>query len=431
MELTTSNTESENIVINIIGASYRTAPISLLEALARIPADLLIREFKEKLKAEEICLIPTCNRFEIIFTGNVDRLAVISVLKNLTELEVSPDCFYFLQNTRAITHFYRLAASLDSMFVGETQIVGQIRKFYRKACERKNIGKYLHRLFQSALELSRTVRSNVGLTCGHVSVSSVAVNKAAEILGGFEGKNILLIGAGETARICLEYLHNMGARDINILNRTVENAAALAEKFNCGFGLLNQETLKSFVPQSSLIISAVSSNQVLLDLNHFASEHQQVFIDLSIPRSIKAADEFSPQILIAIQALQAEAEVNRSRRAKLAKGAESLVAYQVIKFNNWLRKNAAIERIIKYREVLESVCESEFDYLVSRKIIRNLPGEDLRKVKRLFINRLCHKLIFSAELYSLRENDFEENLREQFSAVVVKMGLTVKNSRYA
>ena len=426
MELIVSNTENREVAINLIGANFRTAPISLLENLARIPAELLIQTFRAELGAEEICIIPTCNRFEIIFTGKTDKFSVLQSLKNALGCDFGTDDFYFYQDAKAVSHFYRLAASLDSMFVGETQIVGQIRKFYKQSCNNGNIGKYLHRLFQSALSLSKSVRSNVGLTCGHVSVSSVAVNKAVEILGSLEDKNILLVGAGETARICLEYLYSYGARNITILNRTLANAAELAQKFNCRFGVLSPEMLASAVPQSSLVISAVSSNEVLIDLNKFEAEHQQIFIDLSIPRSIKAGDSFSPQILITIQALQAEAEINRSRRARLAKSAEVLVTREVHVFSNWLRKADALSKILKYRDLLKDICEAEFDYLVSRKIIRDYSALELDEIKRIFFNRLCHKLIYSSEVNGFFDGDPEENLREQFSAAVVNMKLVAR-----
>src|SRR5262245_12720291 len=255
----------------LVGCNYRTAPIDLREKLAFEGPKLsaALRELESRYGCEAV-ILSTCNRVELYlarahdqplpdhgviaeFLGECSPLAPRVDVTSRSELTTLAPYLYFPQNGDVIRHLFRVVASLDSLIVGEGQIAGQVKRAYELAHEHGTVGPILHALFQHANVVAKRVRTETGITRGHVSVSSVAVDYVRQVFDHFDDKTILVIGAGKMGELTLKHLRDLKPRRILVTNRSPEKAQAVAE--GCAGQPMPWETLDDALAEADIVLS--------------------------------------------------------------------------------------------------------------------------------------------------------------------------------
>ena len=323
----------------IAGISYRQTG---LEDFTRVKTEGLLSlgksllEIKRRFALQEVALIDTCNRFEILASTAQGYEAGLARLRDALPVEQT----YFWGGAEAVRHFYRVIASLDSLVLGESQIVSQVKKSYLEAITSKTSGPYLHRLFQTGFHCSKEVRTHTALSSGNVSVVSVGIQLLQQVLGELKDKRILLLGAGETAELCLQHLYSNGCRDFVVANRSMERACELATLY--GAAGIELESAYQFLPKVDVVISAMQSDGYWLDYQRFAQlncPQTLCILDLAMPLSINPDVSKDESVyLFSLSDLRELAEQNRSNRQLAALEAEVIIDAQVLHYLKWTRR---------------------------------------------------------------------------------------------
>jgi glutamyl-tRNA reductase len=347
----------------VTGVSFRTLDIAGRETLARIAPqpERLAQRVVEQGIATEAAIISTCNRFEIVSVGG-DGGGIRSFFESLISLPAGErDALYQYTDASAVRHLYRVSSSLDSMLVGEGQILGQVKRAYQQAVEAGSVGSCLHHLFQSAFHVAKKVRTHTDIAQNGVSLSYVAVRLAQQIFSDLADTTVLIIGSGEMAELAGLHLCSHGCRRIIVANRTVERAAELAERF--GGLAVSLSDIDRAIDQADIVIGSISIDRPLLTANSVRSRRggRPLFlIDLGVPRN------FSPVLadldnvyLYNIDDLASIAAENKALRENAAREAEIVIDYGLIQFERWRMKVAAQPGIIDLRARIEEICAHE------------------------------------------------------------------------
>jgi glutamyl-tRNA reductase len=312
----------------VAGLSYKTAPVGLREKLAVHPSRLRCHGCRLKLggNLEEVVLLSTCNRVEIYgvtpkVNGNVHRL-----FEQLSTggVDFAPH-LYIKQGAEAVEHLFSVASGLDSMVIGETEITGQVKQAYQAAQEAKLTGRVTNRLFQTALQVAKEIRTQTGIGRGATSVGSVAVDLAERIFDhDLSGKTVMIIGAGKMGEACIRHLAKRGARSVLVSNRSYDRALSLANEFD-GRAVRFDECLQAMA-QADIVVSSTGSPQTILRREDVASvmagrgNRPLFLIDIAVPRDIDAeVDQLSNVYLYNVDHLEAIVRENvRHREQELA-----------------------------------------------------------------------------------------------------------------
>jgi len=279
-----------------VGISHHTAPLEVRERLA-MPLDVipgLLGRLCADGFSNEAVLLSTCNRTELYTVpghrGEVDRFVRwLAEAGGATDREIS-EKIYRKSDQDALRHIFRVASSLDSLVLGEPQIVGQMKTAFRVAAEHKAAGPMLHRVMNHALHVSKRVRSETDIAREAVSVGRAGVELVRQVLGSLEGRSALLVGAGAHGKLVARALLDFGLSELVVANRTFEHAAALAEAFN-GSAIPIQE-VERYLPRVDVVLCSTAAGRVLISRDEVASTLPQrrgkslVMIDLSVPRNI-------------------------------------------------------------------------------------------------------------------------------------------------
>jgi glutamyl-tRNA reductase len=355
----------------LCGVNHKTAPVALREKLACLIPDVGIAY--ENLNAwpeiSESLLYMTCNRVELMCVSEAPEDAAALVREyfarhpqiSLADLEVS---FYAHRNRDAVQHFFRVAASLDSMVVGEPQILGQMKAAYRQATEHRSTGPILNRLVHKAFSVAKRVRCETGIGDHAVSVSYAAVTMAKKIFGDLTGKNVLLLGAGEMAELALEHLRGHGVAKITVANRTLERGVQLAKRF--GGEAISLEEIQDQLLTGDILISSAGADDVLITRDQVKGvmrrrkQRPLFLIDIAVPRNLDPAiNDLDNVYLSNIYDLKEVVELNWQRRRHEASKAERLVAAETLKFLHWLETLEVFPTIIDLKDKAEAICQAE------------------------------------------------------------------------
>lgn len=339
--------------IVLVGANHRTASIELREKLSLSPDDcrILLKALTERESITEALVLSTCNRVEVtvVTTAGLTDTVVATIL-NLLDERVSygslKDSVYTYSGEAAVRHLFRVGASLDSMVVGEPQILGQVKKAYSLACETGTCGKLLNKLLPHAFHAAKRVRSETDIGASAVSVSYVAVELGRKIFSTLEGKTVLLIGAGETAELSARHLMKAGAAGVLIANRTASKAQQLAEKV--GGRAVDFNNLTSLLAAADFVICSTSADEYIVTAEvvrqsvRLRSCRSTVFIDLSVPRNIDPeVGTIAGSFLFDIDDLQAVIRSNIRERVRETERAESIIRAEVQRFvRDWEARQA-------------------------------------------------------------------------------------------
>jgi glutamyl-tRNA reductase len=389
-------------MIVLVGLNHKTAPLAVRERLlAGCQAQI---NFLEDLLAidgvSEILHLTTCNRVELIASvdeasGAVDALkAYLAKYGGLTPDEAAT-CLYVYCGEEAIRHLFRVTSSLDSLVMGEAQILGQVKEAYREALAQNSTGMALNRLMHRAFRTAKRVRTETGIASNPVSVSFAAVELAKKIFGTLSGKKILVIGAGEMAELTCTHLMGNGADEIIVANRTAAQGVALAEKFHgraLGLDVLDEALCDADIVISSTGAPAYVVTEGMVHRCLRKRKNRLLFlIDIAVPRDIDpAADSIENVYLYNIDDLQDIVDENIKNRRREALRAEAIVTEEVAHYLSWLKELEAVPTIVSLRTKAEGIVRMEMNKAESW--LGNLQNGDREKVAAL-VNGIVNKIL--------------------------------------
>ena len=349
----------------VTGVSFRTLDVAGREILARKAPqpEKLGRFLVQEGLAREAAVISTCNRFEILSVGG-EQGGIRRFFESLIEArEANEEVLYQLHDRRAVRHLYRVSSSLDSMVLGEAQILGQVKESYRRAVEAGSVGAHLHHIFQSAFHVAKRVRSHTEVSQHGVSVSYVAVRLAQQIFSNLADSSVLIIGSGEMAELAALHLCSHGCSRITVANRTVERAAELAERF--GGSAVALGDVDRVLDQADIVIGSISIDRPILtkpSLRSRRGDKPLFLIDLGLPRNF--APDLAEQdsvYLYNIDDLSGIAAENQALREAAAHEAELIIDYGLMQFERWRAKISAQPEIVDLRARVRAICEAEVE----------------------------------------------------------------------
>lgn len=383
-----------------IGINYSTAPVSIRERLA-FPAEILDAALKDLWHTRDIseaAILSTCNRTELYCTlESPNPQILIDWLAHNRQLH--PDDFiphiYSLKDQAAIRHICRVACGLDSMILGEPQILGQMKTAYQTAYAAGTLSKHLGRLFQHTFNTAKKVRTDTAIGSSPVSVAFAAVQLAQQIFNSLSEQTALLIGAGETIELTARHLFQQGIGRIIIANRTYDKAHALAMQFN-GFAIALAEIPKHLA-EADIVVSSTASQLPILGKGGVESalkkrKRKPMFmIDLAVPRDIEAeVGQLSDVYLYTVDDLQNTINQNMQARRQAAEQAEEIIDTQVEHFVAWLRSQGAQNTIADYRQSAEKLRNDALEKALQALKNGANPEATLTRMAHVLTNKLIH-----------------------------------------
>lgn len=399
------NLQNNNKMLEIVllGLNHTTAPVELRESLAFSSQEAIesLGLLGKDPAVNELLIFSTCNRVEILMTSTDITAAIhaakthISKFKNI-EQEKYEQALYILQGEAAIKHLFRVASSLDSMIIGEPQILGQIKEAYRIATENKTSGMILNRLLHRTFFVAKKVRTETGIGGSAVSISYAAVELGKKIFGSLEGKKVLMIGAGEMAELAVEHIIQNRASEIYVANRTFRRAVELADRFQGK--ALRFEEIPDNLKLVDIIISSTGSSDFIIS-REMVKESMRLrknrpifFIDIAVPRDIDPAiNRISNAYVYDIDDLKSVIDENLEERKKEAVKGERIVDEAVIKFMEWYKNLEVVPTIVSMKNKLDVIVNSEIEK--TQSALKHLPESDLKVITRMtdsIIKRFMH-----------------------------------------
>lgn len=360
-------------MIGILGISYKTAPIEKREKFSFSKDEIIpfADYLNKKTDISDIVLLSTCNRTELYFSQTkYDRLTSIELVTEAFKSfkGIEHECsryFYHKFDLNAVKHLFSVAAGLDSMIIGEDQIIGQIKDAYLHCTDAGLTDAILMRLFQKSFEAGKRARTETGIKLGNLSVSSTAVELCAQELGDMKDKSLLIVGTGETGSLALQNMVKKGIGKTALINRTKKSAQVVADRFNSEVHsfLSLQTQLNNF----DVVIVATGAPHHLITSNMVKKAQSkltrpQIYIDLSVPRNIDAKVADIPSIkLYAVDDLQKIVERNTEKRRKAAEKAEVIINQLAEEFNDWVVCRSLRPAIKTISDNLEEVYIQELE----------------------------------------------------------------------
>lgn len=401
------------------GISHHTAPLEIREkiAIARVDNANRVRELCALSDIEEAVIVSTCNRTEIYSIGpehsHEQVRQWLQDCGNLTTAEIDKHC-YTHEREQSVRHLFRVAGGLESLVLGESQILGQLKESWQLAREAGGVGKVMDRLFQHAFAIGKRVRSTTGIGEHPVSVAYITVLLAKQIFGDLASKTIILVGAGEMIELCGRHLHDKGVSSLIIANRSIKRAAELAEQF--GAHAVSLADLPGILHKADILISSTASQQHVISSESVKAALKQrrnrpmFLVDIAVPRDIEPETGALKNVyLYTIDDLQQVVDRNRSERSRAAQTARADVDLAVDEFMRWL--NSA--RAAVYLQKLHNHARKNSQELVAKALRKIAAGNDLEQVITQLANTLSKRILHlpSTRLRQAAEAQDDELLR--------------------
>jgi glutamyl-tRNA reductase len=389
--------------LELVGLNHRTAPVELRERLAFREEKLgeALARLRAEFGADEAVILSTCNRVEVYAAGDPERLSPAPLMAFLAGFNaVDPAALrphlYFHSGRAVVRHLFAVATSVDSMVVGEPQILGQVKQAYLVAAEHGATGKVLNSLFQAAIKVGKAVRARTPIGVGRVSVSSVAVELAESIFGGLASRTVLVLGGGDMAEQALLHLLESGATTALVANRTFERAQALAERH--GGEAIPYERLEERLPGADVVIVSTAAPHYVLTRDQLRDALRRrrnaplLVIDIAVPRNVDpAAAELENVFLYDIDDLEAVVSRNREERERAITDAFALIERHAAAFVEQLGIFAVEPLIVGLDEHAARLRNAEVERLLAR--LDHLPEADkeaIRQAAARLVNKLLH-----------------------------------------
>ncbi|MFA0439349.1 glutamyl-tRNA reductase [Vibrio sp. 10N.222.51.C12] len=382
-----------------IGINHNTASVDLREKVAFPPEklDLALNELKENSKVNGSVILSTCNRTEIYCdTGSFSKTQLIDWLiqfHGVAAEELKPS-LYVHEEQAAIRHLMRVSCGLDSLVLGEPQILGQVKQAYSDARELRAIDGSVEKLFQKVFSVAKRVRTETEIGSSAVSVAYAACTLARQIFETIADSVVLLVGAGETIELVAKHLQGHGCKQMIVANRTKERADVLASQFGAQVIALNE--IPDVLPRADIVISSTASPLPIIGKGMVETAIKQrryqpmLLIDIAVPRDIESqVGELNDAYLYTVDDLQSIVDGNIEQRKVEAIQAEVIVSEESAQFMTWMRSLQAVDSI---REFRKQANETRHD-LLSKSLQALATGTDPEKVLLELSNKLTNKLI--------------------------------------
>ncbi len=398
-----------------VGTSHRTAPVEVRERVAFLESRLggACALLRARDGLHEAVLLSTCNRTEAYVVADDPSAGARTVVEfwcdyhGIRPADVEPYT-YRLSGPDAVRHLFRVAAGLDSMMVGEPQILGQVREAFGTARAVRATGPLLDALFRHAIAAGRRVRQQTGIERGSLSVPAAAVTLARQLLGGLAGRRVLVLGAGEMAELVVRHLVEAGCGSVVVCNRTLEHARPVAQRLG-GVAIPFHE-LAAFLRQADILLTSTAAPHPVVepDLVEQAMAGRQaplVIVDIAVPRDVDPAVGRMPGVrLFNVDDLEGVSQAARqARQAELAQ-AEAIVEEETDRFTAWLKSLKVVPLIAALRARAEAVVEEEWRKALPRlQALTPEEREAVRAVLQAAVNRLLHGPIVRLKEIARRE----------------------------
>ena len=382
-----------------LGINHKTAPVALREKVAFTPDSLVsaLSSLKKQEGVSESVIVSTCNRTEVYVNGAFDSCE--SILKWLAHFHrvdeklIGEHSYQFSQDD-AIRHIMRVAAGLDSLILGEPQILGQVKQAFNDARHSGTVSAEFERLFQHTFSVAKKVRTDTDIGANAVSVAFAAVQLAKHIFSALPKRSVLLVGAGETIELVAQHLKEQGVKQLHVANRTVARAKTLAEKLDANVLTLAQvpEQLHNF----DIVISSTASQLPLIGKGMVEGALKQrrnmpmFLVDLAVPRDIESqVNELGDAYLYTVDDLQHIVEQNLASREEAAQEAEQIITGQVETYLSWQQSQQSIDLVKQFRER----GTSQRDELVARALLQLEEGKASQDVVKELAYKLTNSLM--------------------------------------
>jgi glutamyl-tRNA reductase len=383
----------------IVGTSHLTAPLEIREKLAFSRDDYVSRvnDLQALPAVEEALVLSTCNRTEIYsIVLPEDEGCIRQWLQSTAGLDDTQagEFIYTRKDAHAVEHLFKVASGLDSMVLGEPQIVAQLKEAWQHAHTAGGAGKLLDRLFQHAFATSKAVRHQTGINEHPVSVAYITMVLARQIFGDLSSKKVLLVGAGEMIELCGRHFHQQGVLELMIANRSISRAQKLAEEFDAtAFAL---KSLPEILPEADVIISSTAAREPVITQKAIQTalksrrRRPMFLVDIAVPRDIEASiADLDDAYLYTIDDLQQVADENTAERHRAAKAAAGMIQTAVEEYMRWLHG----ARAAKFLRRLRRHAEQSSEELVVRALNQIRAGKDPEQVIQQLANTLTNRIL--------------------------------------
>lgn len=361
--------------------THTKATIEEMEGAWHGGVDQLLKRLKSHELVEECAVLKTCNRVEVYVVSPKGSKVLLEFAKHM---KVSSRIIDFLDHDESLRHLMRLTSGLESMIVGEDQILGQVKELFMMAKKAHAVGKTLDTAFNKAIQVGKRIRNETGINKGSVSIGSAAVELAEENLNGLEGKTVMVIGAGEMGTLVAKALANKNIKVIYVANRTFDKAEALACELKGR--AVKYESIEKFIPKSDVVISATSAPHYVLthEIISCAMDEKKkelMLIDIGNPRNIESSvGEISGISLYNIDSLKSISEANLERRREEAKKAELIIEEELTLLKKQYKRQQADNIISALYSKVEQIREKEREEAVNKLKARHTIGDIEREV---------------------------------------------------
>jgi len=395
--------------IVVLGLNHKTAPIEIREKLAfdTVQTTRALCELKNRFRQAEFVLISTCNRVELYCAdkraggADADDLAkFISEFHNV-KLEKFAEFLYSYSDEDAVRHLLTVASSLDSMVVGEVQIIGQVKESYKLACAARSTGKILNHLFHCAFAASKKIYTTTSISSGRVSIAGVAVELARQLFADISSAKVVVIGAGEMGQLIVQHLLQIGAGNITVVNRSYDRSLSLAEQY--GIAVRKWEDVQSQLVSANIVIASATVQDYLFRKDPFKKIMDArrgstlLIIDIAVPRNFEPSiNKLEGVYLYSIDDLAEVVEQNRKARERdIARGME-IVLENVTDFMDWFGARDIGPLIGQMKEQFVRISQNELEqfFVGTRQSTGCLAAEaSCKEAMEIMVNRVVNKLL--------------------------------------
>jgi glutamyl-tRNA reductase len=409
--------------IVVLGLNHKTAPVEIREKLAFDATETseALCALKKRFPQSEYVLLSTCNRVELYCAGkhcqgaDPEKLAQFLSEFHHVERDQFRSFLYVYENEDAARHLLTVASSLDSLVVGEAEIIGQVKESYRLACAAKTTGKVLNRLFHCAFATSKKVYTTTSVSIGRVSVAGVAVELAKQLFADISAARVVVIGAGETGQLIVQHLLSVGARNITVVNRSYDRGVQVAEQY--GINVRKWDQLEEQLTGAHIAIAAASVQDYLFKKDTFKGitarrkEETLLIVDISVPRNFEPAiNELEGIYLYSMDDLAAVVEQNRKTRERdMARGLE-IVLDNVTDFMEWFGAKDLGPLIGRMKKQFAQISKNELEKFFVGAREQACCKEVLETMVNRVVNKLLHCVIKNVDEVA-RENGASEAAR--------------------
>lgn len=389
--------------LTLVGLSHKTAPVEIREKLT-FPAhrqEEALARITESSHVAEALILSTCNRTEIYAVtgiGSDGPSAIIDFLADYHDLDRHElvRYLYISEGEAVVRHLFRVVASLDSMVVGEAQILGQVKEAYEHAFTNDAAGRIFNKLFRQSFEVGKRVRTETDIGENAVSISYAAVELAKRVFDSLEGRTVLILGAGKMSELTAKHLMSNGIKTVLVANRTYERAEELACRF-CGTPIRYEE-LYDRMRDADIVISSTAATHYVITKDQVASAmrgrrgNPLFLIDIAVPRDIDPdVNDIADVFLYDIDDLSGVVESNLEERMREARKAETIIDEEMVAFERWIESMEVVPTVAAIRAKAEQIRLAEMEKALKR--LGGLSEKELQTVEALtasIVNKMLH-----------------------------------------